>query len=438
MGAAIIAPEPGETFAERYVVERLLGRGGMGVVFAARHPVLEQTVAIKLLQDDIAADPDHRRRFINEAKASAKIDHEHVVRVLDVSTLPSGQPYIVMEHLEGVDLGRLLKQGGPLPPSQAVDYVLQALTGIAAAHLHGIIHRDLKPGNLFRADRRDRSRIIKVLDFGISKVSDGGSETTTDALLGSPAYMSPEQARSTKLVDARTDIWSLGVVLYELLQGKRPFRGASSGQVIVAVLEGEPEPLDDKVSPELQAVVMRCLEKEPGKRYPTALELARALRPFAPPSSAALVERIEAMSDDAATTLATGPKEPKEPKEPREPEEAVVRTMKEAPAISTRRSVVLGGVVGTIVTGVLAATAFVFVIRPQPPVPAPAATPTMTTPAAEPLQAPPAPAAQPELATSSAPPASVTIAPRPVARAPVASAKPDAGATDAITRTRKE
>jgi serine/threonine-protein kinase len=405
----------------------------MGVVFAARHPVLEQTVAIKLLRRDEAEDDAQRRRFINEAKASATIENEHVVRVLDVGYDPDGQPYIVMEHLEGIDLGRLLRQRGRLPATEAVEYVLQALTGVAAAHLHGIIHRDLKPANLFRADRRDRSRIVKVLDFGISKMSDGG-ETTTDAMLGSPAYISPEQARSTKSVDGRTDIWSLGVVLYELLQGKRPFTGANAGQLLVSVLEAAPPPLDG-VTSELAAVVMRCLEKEPSARYATAAELARALAPFAPPSSRSLIERIEAMEGtDTAETLTTGP---------REPDDALARTMKETPALSTR-SMVLGGIVGTLVTGGVAALAFVSSsTSPRPAAPPAPVVAASSSPVLVATALPP-----PSVEPSPPPSASASAVPRPrpaiqPAAVRSAAAEADAGASpakdaDPITRTRKE
>jgi eukaryotic-like serine/threonine-protein kinase len=289
----------GPTFAGRYPIDGILGRGGMGLVLSARHPILDRRIAIKILLPSIAQSDEYRQRFLNEAKAGALIHSEHVVRVLDVATLANGQPYIVMEHLDGCTLASTLAARGRVPVTECVGWIVDALEAIAAAHVQGIVHRDLKPQNLFLARRSDGSQLVKVLDFGISKVStDDESVTSTDALLGTPSYVSPEQARSTKLVDARTDIWSIGVVLFELLSGRRPFTGDNVGQVIASILTEDPIPLETLVPDvprELSAVVRRCLARDAKDRFATAAALARALAPFAPPSALAVIDRIERM-----------------------------------------------------------------------------------------------------------------------------------------------
>ena len=213
----------GEILAGKYRVERLLGSGGMGMVVAAHHLDLDEKVALKLLLPGAATNPMLVARFVREARAAAKIKSEHVARVTDVGQLEDGSPYMVMEHLEGSDLAAYLTRTGPLPVAEAVDFVLQACEALAEAHGLGIVHRDLKPANLFCVQRVDDQRSIKVLDFGISKISvDTASQslTQTSALMGSPLYMSPEQMQSARTVDARADIWSLGVILFELLAGR--------------------------------------------------------------------------------------------------------------------------------------------------------------------------------------------------------------------------
>jgi len=210
----------GEVLAGKYRVDKVLGAGGMGVVVAARHIQLETRVAIKLLLPAMLDNSEAVMRFAREARAASKINNEHVVRVFDVGTLPSGAPFMVMEFLEGEDLSAWIAQRGPLPIDLAVDFVLQACVAVADAHCLGIVHRDLKPANLFSLRRSDGQFVIKVLDFGISKVADSGatgpvgSVTHTSAIMGSPHYMSPEQMRSSKEVDARADIWALGVILF--------------------------------------------------------------------------------------------------------------------------------------------------------------------------------------------------------------------------------
>jgi serine/threonine-protein kinase len=292
--------EPGDVIAGKYEVERVLGSGGMGIVFAAHHVALAERVAIKMLLPEAVKSPDVRARFLREAQASVRIRSEHVARVMDVGETERGLPYMVMEFLEGEDLGALVATRGWLTPGEAVDYVLQACEAVAEAHARGIVHRDLKPANLFLTRRADGSALVKVLDFGVSKpVSDEGSRgvTTTGRTLGSPMYMSPEQVRDARSVDTRTDVWSLGVLLYELLSGKAPFEGASVTGLLAAIVTDPPQPLPAglAVPPGLEAVIFRCLEKDRERRVQDVAELAAALLPFASESARVHVERIQGM-----------------------------------------------------------------------------------------------------------------------------------------------
>ena len=203
-------PPRDSIIAGKYRVESTLGFGGMGVVLAARHLQLDERVAIKVLRDDVTVDAEHVARFLREAQAAVRLKSEHVARILDVGTLPDGKPYMVMELLEGLDLGRLLQDQGQLARPLAVDLVLQTCDALAEAHAIGIVHRDIKPTNLFITSRRDGSPLLKVLDFGISKAQSTAelSLTQTSSMLGTPAYMSPEQMRSARNADARSDLWS--------------------------------------------------------------------------------------------------------------------------------------------------------------------------------------------------------------------------------------
>jgi eukaryotic-like serine/threonine-protein kinase len=286
----------GDVIDGKYQVERELGIGGMGRVMLALHLGLEERVALKMLLPEATRDPEAVARFAREAKAAARIKSEHVARVLDVSALGGKNPYIVMEYLEGSDLEQVVEAGGPLAVDDAVDYVLQACEALAEAHARGVIHRDLKPGNLHLSRRADGSPMVKVLDFGISKIrthADRGSMTTTSALLGSPLYMSPEQMKATRDVDARSDIWAMGVVLYELLTARSPFQAPSMPQVCARVLDTAPDSLAPNGLPTgLEAVVMKCLEKKPDLRFADVAGLATALQPFAPERSEISIERI--------------------------------------------------------------------------------------------------------------------------------------------------
>jgi len=285
----------GEIFVDKYRVDRILGHGGMGVVAMCTHLALNEAVAIKMLRKDVLDDADAVERFMREAQAAVKLKSEYVARVIDVGRSSANVPYMVMEYLDGQDLGQLLEERRTLGVPWAVEITMQCCEGLAEAHSLAIVHRDVKPTNLFVTWRPDGSAIIKVLDFGISKALTGNAMalTQTQSLLGTPAYMSPEQMRSARNVDARTDIWSLGTVLYEMLEGRRPFEAESFSEMCVKVAVDPPGAMTH-TPPTLQQVVLRCLEKAPEQRYPSMADLARDLVPFAqdPHQAQVLVERM--------------------------------------------------------------------------------------------------------------------------------------------------
>ncbi len=303
-------PKEGELLAGKYRVERVLGQGGMGVVVAAQHLTLRQTVAVKLLLPEAMERHDSVERFLREGRAAVSIQSEHIARVLDVGTLDGGRPFMVMEYLVGQDLGDMLKDRGPLPIHEAVDYVLQACEAIAEAHMLGIVHRDLKPANIFVTRRADGSALVKVLDFGLSKLTKADtlepSLTSANTVMGSPYYMSPEQVRSLKTIDARADIWAIGVILFQLIANQRPFEEESLGALFVMIGAEPPASLQryvPDVPPQLEAIIMRCLEKAPANRFQTVAELARALAPFASEGARLSIERIlRTLSDHAPLT----------------------------------------------------------------------------------------------------------------------------------------
>ena len=291
----------GDLIAGKYAVERVLGDGGMGVVVAARHLELGERVALKFLLPEAAKIPEACLRFVREARAAARIKGEHVARVLDVGTLEDGMPFIVMEYLEGTDLGRLVETRGPLALLDAVHYVLQACEAVAQAHALGIVHRDLKPANLFLTRNPDGSPLVKVLDFGISKTQSVFARTlspditTVNASMGTPQYMSPEQARDAAKVDARGDVWALGAILYELLAGKPAFEGDDLPAIVMMIATEEPLPLAgfrSDVPVALAAVVERCLKKSRDDRFADVAALARALEPFVSEDERPRVARI--------------------------------------------------------------------------------------------------------------------------------------------------
>ncbi len=285
----------GDVIADKYRVDRVLGIGGMGMVVAATHRVLDQQVAIKFLLPELAQHPEAGARFQREAKAAVRIQSQHVCRVLDVGVAADGSPFMVMEYLEGKDLADELEQSGRLSVERAVEYVLQACEALAEAHAAGIVHRDLKPANLFLAERADGSRIIKVLDFGISKLTDQDVRLTkTSSVMGSPQYMAPEQMVSSKQVDQRTDIWALGAILYELLTNEAPFPGETVPEICINIVNTEPTPLLE-LRPELPVGLVRiieiCLKKAAEERYGNVAELGAELSEFGPPLSHLSAER---------------------------------------------------------------------------------------------------------------------------------------------------
>jgi eukaryotic-like serine/threonine-protein kinase len=274
----------GEVLAGKYRIERKLGEGGMGVVYAATHLALDQPVALKLLRTEMASHPEVAERFQREARAAAMIKSEHVARVLDVSILDSGEPYMVMEYLEGRDLEKTLEEDGPLTVARAASVIVEACHPLAEAHAQGIVHRDLKPANLFLAKQPGGRMVLKVLDFGISKATkDSKKLTATSVIMGTPYYMSPEQIRTASDVDARSDVWALGVILYELVSGTLPFVGDNAASIIAAISMDAAIPLRQVApgAPEgLARICDKCLLKDRDYRYRDVGELARALLPF--------------------------------------------------------------------------------------------------------------------------------------------------------------
>ncbi len=288
----------GDVLGGKYKVEQILGIGGMGMVVLATHLELDSQVAIKFMLPAALESPEAASRFMREARANSRLTNDHVCRVIDVGKFDTGQPYIVMEYMEGYDLGTLLKRKGAQPVDVAVDYILQACEGMAEAHGHGIVHRDLKPDNLFLANRADGSQIIKILDFGISKAAVTGIATKTGDIMGSPAYMAPEQMQSTKDVDQRADIWSLGVLLYQLISGRLPFVADTLPALCLAVINEEPpslETLKKDLPHGLAQVVNKCLAKNRDERYLNVHQFGLALAAFGKSDSGGAVTRIRGM-----------------------------------------------------------------------------------------------------------------------------------------------
>jgi serine/threonine-protein kinase len=306
---------PGTVIAGKYVVERVLGEGGLAVVVRAKHIQLDAPVAIKHVRPSDVSRPGIVERFLREARLAAKIKSEHAVKVQDVDTLESGVPYMVMECLEGQDLAQVVL-ASPVPIDRAIDYVLQACEALAEAHAAGIVHRDLKPANLFLAERPGGTPIVKVLDFGISRRATERSRVTgTNEPIGTPDFMSPEQLQAARDIDARADIWALGVVLYELVTGKLPFEGDSMPQLCASILTKPHVPMSavhPDTTPELEAVVARCLEKDRAKRYQNVAELAHDLAALWEGESPSRVQQIARVVSEALAS----PPQPSEPPAP--------------------------------------------------------------------------------------------------------------------------
>jgi serine/threonine-protein kinase len=283
-------PATGTLLLGKYRVEGVIGIGGMGVVVAAFHELLKRRVAMKMLLPELAQRTDVRARFEREAQAAFSLKNEHICRVLDAGQLESGQPFITLEYLKGDDLGAIARQRGKLPMNEAVEYILQACEGLAEAHEQDVVHRDIKPSNLIVVTRRDGTPCLKIIDFGISKLrdDDSGEELTqANAYLGSPLYSSPEQLFSAHAATAKSDLWSLGVILYQLLTGVHPFSSSDDlRQLTNAIRHNEAAPLrlhEASIDPGLEDVMSRCLQKDPAARHASAADLFEALLPFAGP-----------------------------------------------------------------------------------------------------------------------------------------------------------
>jgi serine/threonine-protein kinase len=321
LGGSAAIPKAGDLVAGKYRILGAIGEGGVGTILEAHHELLDKDVALKL----IALEPTPNtsaaalaERFLIEARAAAKVESPHVARVMDVGKLDSGAPFMVMERLEGCNLEELLTLEGTLSVEDTVDYVMQALQGLAHAHVLGVVHRDLKPANLFLARQPDGSSVIKIVDFGIAMLLDDAGRrqvatrvTGSGVLVGSPLYMSPEQVRDEEHIDHRTDIWSVGVVLYELLTGKLPFgtTAVGLGEIFGAILQEPLVPASERrpgVPKEIDAVIARCLSREVDDRYSDVSEIARAIAPFGSGKWTHLVESIE-QSFRARLVRMTGP-----------------------------------------------------------------------------------------------------------------------------------
>ncbi len=401
----------GDMLAGKYRIEHVLGVGGMGVVVAAYHIHLEERVAIKFLLPEALGKPDVVARFAREARAAVKIKNEHVARVIDVGTLDNGAPYMVMEHLKGADLSVVLEERGKLSVADAAEYILQACEAMAEAHSLGIIHRDLKPANLFLMRQTDGMNSVKVLDFGISKMTglvathSGMAMTGTLAVMGSPLYMSPEQMSSTRDVDERTDIWAIGAILYELITGRPPFDAESIPQLCGMILQGRPPPmvtLRADVPPGIEAVMQRCLEKDREHRYSNVGELAVDLLPFAPKRASISVERIGRIFESTGRgAIAVPPSRAPAPM----PAPALDEDVPIAPRLRTRaedwrriragqrrsQALIIGGVLAVVLLIGLGA----WMLRPAPvPAPEDASDEWMLRPATPPPPAAPAPVAK--------------------------------------------
>jgi eukaryotic-like serine/threonine-protein kinase len=466
-----VEPSAGQLILGKYRVDRIIGTGGFGYVVAATHVHLRERVAIKFLHANFAADPGIAARFLHEAQAAAHLRSHHTARAIDVGTLPDGQPYIVMEYLDGEDLECLVRRSGRLPPAVAAGLILEACEALAEAHALGIVHRDLKPSNIFLARGPGRAAVVKVLDFGISKFETGGSQslTRTSTVLGSPMYAAPEQLRSTRDADVRSDIWSLGVTLYQLVAGEVPFPGETMSEVCVKVAIDPVPPLSRSlgIPPAFETIIKTCLEKDPARRFRDVPTFAAALAKFAGDAGTSALQRIKeaggvtippsaALSfNPGALVLPPGTLSVSMGEMAQRQSQSQIAT---TPPGRRRRVVFVtaGALIGVAV--VVAAVAAGGGGSPQAgvgprlaadskpiaaanaPVPAPAPQPAPPAPAATPPPAPPPaapPAARPEPAAKAAPPDAggasetariATAAPAPAAAAPAPERAPAAAA----------
>jgi serine/threonine-protein kinase len=278
----------GVVLSRKWRLGQKLGDGGMGEVYSADPVDGGAPVAIKTLRAEFLAEPQVLSRFLDEARTCLRLVHPNIVRILECGAAEDGAPFLVMELLDGVPLGAYTQNGGRFPIAQAVPILQGILAGLAAAHSHGIVHRDLKPENVFLTRATNGTFVVKVLDFGIARVMDEaggmGSRTRTGMLLGTPAYMSPEQVKDSRDVDQRADLWSAGVMFYEMLSGRVAFPAPTAYARLAAVVSTDPEPLEtiDPALEPLSGFVTRALKKNRDERFASALEMARALAAAAP------------------------------------------------------------------------------------------------------------------------------------------------------------
>ncbi len=287
---------PGEIIDDKYRIVRLIGEGGMGAVYEGENARIHRRVAIKVLHAEVAANGDAVARFEREAQAAGRIGSEHIVEVLDLGTLPSGARYLVMEFMDGDSLSKRIKQRGRLSPQELYPIARQLLEALMAAHGAGIVHRDLKPDNVFLlASRHGGPEFLKLLDFGISKFSDlhgaVSSMTRTGAVMGTPYYMAPEQAKGSRQLDHRVDLYAVGVVMYEALTGKVPFDAETFNELLFKIVLETPRPIEELapgMDPNLCAIVRRAMAREPNERFQTAEEFRGALDQWASGAGASL------------------------------------------------------------------------------------------------------------------------------------------------------
>ena len=392
----------GRTEGGKYRVVRLLGEGGMGAVYEAQHAVVGRRFAIKFLHPDLAGNDEIVARFQREAQAAGSLENENIAAVVDAGTADDGAPYLVMEYLEGEDLAHLLFRTGPLPVPRAAYVMIQACRGLVAAHGRKIVHRDLKPENLFVCKRNDGSDLVKVLDFGIAKLHGGSSGTGlthTGATMGTPFYMSLEQARGAKEVDHRTDIYALGVILYEILSGTKPHPGESYNEILYHVISNEPAPLEavrEGLPAGLAKVVHKAMAREPSDRYDSVVEFMEALIPFAGRAVTPLRTSLGATVPTpkslpgipvAKTAKLEAPESPDAGLTPETPENP-----DDIPARNHSRALLFGGVAAL---GVLLVSVVLWVGLARKPHPEGAPLPPVVVPPAAPLVAAPSPPALP-------------------------------------------
>ena len=373
----------GDVVNGKYRIEGLLALGGMGAVFRARHELLDQRVALKIMRPELARQREPAQRFLREARAAATIQSDHVAKVSDVGCIGESVPFMVMEFLVGEDLEAAVSGDRWMPIDRAVDILLQALAGVAAAHARGIVHRDIKPSNLFLERRDGAHDRVKVLDFGISKVSDdesdalrAGATTRVGAMMGTPRYMSPEQIADSKRVDAGTDLWALGLVAYELLAGRYPFEAETSGELLSKIL-GSPIPSIRSARPEvpdeLERAVFRALEKSRPLRYERAEDFMRALAPFG--SSRVRLSLVSEVPPAPARSSRIDILQVAPVAKPPLPTVTGVMSLRSVPGPGGRR-MMIGALVGTLTLGVAVCAWTVAAPRRAPsPVPAPNADP---------------------------------------------------------------